>query len=379
MKLMSMGNSIGVLAGSIGAQTVLLSATMPREIKGIAKQYLRNPEVCAIESTQRTGATIEQRAYLVRDSDRFAALTRLLEIEPIDSALVFAHTRASTTELAERLNAHGFAAEALNGEMTQAARTETLSRFRSGRVKLLVGTDVAARGLDIDNVSHVFNYDLPRDPEVFVHRVGRTGRAGKAGVAIALVPPHGRGRLRTIENYTKQNIPVCPMPSEDAIAAHRDQQALSRMEGVLSGNAGAREDDLVEALVAAGHDPMAVAAAALALARADEHARPIARVYEMHERPANRHHDDFKSRREHFNNDDRVLISLGTGRSDGIGPQHVLGSLCNEAGIPRGAVGKIRIREGHTLVDMPAQFADRVLGSSRPLRVGRRNVSAERA
>ncbi len=359
-------------------QTVLLSATMPREIQHIARTYLRNPQVCAIESTQRTAADIEQRAYLVRDADRFAALTRLLETEPVTSALIFAHTRVATNELAEKLNLHGFAADVLNGEMTQSARTDTLGRFRSGRVKLLVATDVAARGLDIDSVSHVFNYDLPRDPEVFVHRVGRTGRAGKSGVAIALVPPHGRGRLRTIENYTRQTITVHPIPTADAIEAHRDQQALERLTDVIARGDAARQRDLVEALVAAGHSPLDIAAAALALARADEASRPIAPVREAAEpygkrasspRPDDRGQDDSA----------RVQISLATGHEDGIGPQHVLGTLVNEGGIPRHAVGKIRIRARHTVVDVPVRFADRLLSHGGPLRVGRQHVAVGRA
>ena len=157
-------------------QTLLFSATISRRVLGLSKRYLRDPETVSVTPEQLTGASIEQRYYLVNPQDKVAALTRLIEMETIDSALVFARTRLGTGELANQLSTRGYAAEALNGDLSQDARIQVLNRFRAGQVKVLVATDVAARGLDIDDISHVFNFDLPDDPEVYVHRVGRTGR-----------------------------------------------------------------------------------------------------------------------------------------------------------------------------------------------------------
>ena len=162
-------------------QTALFSATLPAPIRRLAEKYMHDPKTVAIQNEQVTVATTEQRYYLVNEKDKLAALTRLFEVEPISSALIFARTKIRTGDLVNELNMRGFPSEALNGDLSQDAREHTLSRFRAGQVKVLVATDVAARGLDIEGISHVFNYDLPDDTEVYVHRIGRTGRAGKAG------------------------------------------------------------------------------------------------------------------------------------------------------------------------------------------------------
>ncbi len=159
-------------------QTALFSATMPTPIRRLADKYMHNPQSFTIERKQMTVEAIEQRYYLVNERDKLSALTRLFEIEDVTSALIFARTRAGTAELASELNARGFPAELLNGDLNQEARERVMNRFRQNQITVMVATDVAARGLDIDNISHVFNYDLPDDPEVYVHRVGRTGRAG---------------------------------------------------------------------------------------------------------------------------------------------------------------------------------------------------------
>ena len=187
--------------------------------------------------SRSTAAAIEERYYTMHGGDKTAGLARLLEAEPVESALVFARTRAGTVTLANQLAARGYAAEAINGEMTQPAREAVLDKFRQGRLSILVGTDVAARGLDIDHISHVFNYDLPRDPEVYVHRVGRTGRAGKSGVAISLVTPGQRRELQKIEAYTKQRMTASTLPTAEQIAEQREQQFVERVKTQLDGGA----------------------------------------------------------------------------------------------------------------------------------------------
>jgi ATP-dependent RNA helicase DeaD len=210
-------------------QTALFSATMPKSILRLANRYQRDPHTFTMGHQKLTVATVEQRYYLINESDRLAALTRLFEAEPIVSALVFARTRLCTGELANELVGRGFQAEVLNGDLSQEARERVMQRFRNNQIKVLVATDVAARGLDIDHVSHVFNFDLPQDPELYVHRIGRTGRAGKSGVAISLLTPKERWFLRKIESYTKQKMTLATLPTEEGIQRQRDQLLVERM------------------------------------------------------------------------------------------------------------------------------------------------------
>ncbi|MCP4359510.1 MAG: DEAD/DEAH box helicase, partial [Chloroflexi bacterium] len=236
-------------------QTALFSATLPREIRRLANKYLRDPQSVTIQHKQLTVAAIEQRYYMVNEWDKLAALTRLFEVEPISSALIFARTRVGTSELANELTVRGFPAEALNGDMGQDAREQVLNRFRRKQIKVLVGTDVAARGLDIDDISHVFNYDLPTDPEVYVHRIGRTGRAGKTGIAISLATPKEKFRLRKIERYSRQTITPMTLPTLDDIKAYRETQLVERMMVWLRRGRCAREREIVETLATEGYDP----------------------------------------------------------------------------------------------------------------------------
>lgn len=264
-------------------QTALFSATMPQPILRLANRYLRDPHAFTMGHQKLTVATVEQRYYLINASDRLAALTRLFEAEPIVSALVFARTRLSTAELANALAVRGYQAEVLNGDLGQEARERVLQRFRSNRIKVLVATDVAARGLDIDHVSHVFNYDLPRDPELYVHRIGRTGRAGKSGVAISLLTLGERWFLRKIEAYTKQKMTLAAVPAAEVIQRQRDQRLVEQMAVWLRRGRCQRERDMVAQLAEQGHDVIAIAAAALKLVRTEEQQRPIEPITELHE------------------------------------------------------------------------------------------------
>ncbi|WP_310599920.1 DEAD/DEAH box helicase [Desulfobulbus sp.] len=374
-------------------QTMLFSATISKRVQELAARYLREPESVSITPKQLTGATIVQRYYLVNQQDKIAALARLFEMETIDSALIFVRTRLGTGELANQLTARGFAAEALNGDLSQEARIQVLTRYRNGQIKVLVATDVAARGLDIDDISHVFNFDLPDDPEVYVHRVGRTGRAGRDGIAISLLTPRDRWQLRRIEEYTHFRLEKAELPSIQQIENHRQALLMEQLEVWIRRGRCRREREVVDMLIQTGHQPEDVAAAALKLARSDEKKRPIEPLTPIKEeqlRPRERkgertfrrdtHAGPSSAARKRPERDkDMVPLKLDIGRADGIGVNHVVASLAHYSGVNSGQLGKIRIESNHTLVDVPESLVGRLLSKNGAYRIGRRTVNLERA
>ncbi|MCL2790682.1 MAG: DEAD/DEAH box helicase [Desulfobulbus sp.] len=374
-------------------QTMLFSATISKRVQDLSHRYLRTPESVSVTPKQLTGTTIAQRYYLVNQQDKVAALTRLFEMETIDSALIFVRTRLGTGELANQLTARGFSAEALNGDLSQEARIQVLTRYRNGQIKVLVATDVAARGLDIDDISHVFNFDLPDDPEVYVHRVGRTGRAGRNGIAISLLTAKDRWQLRRIEDLTHFRLEKAELPSIQQIENHRQALLMEQLEVWIRRGRCRREREVVEMLMQAGHQPEDIAAAALKLARGDEKKRPIEPIMPIKEeqfrsrerksaRPSSRDaHAGPTSpiRRRPDRDQDMVPLKLDIGRADSIGVNHVVASLAHYAGINSGQLGKIRLEAHHTLVDVPEPLVGRLLAKNGAYRIGRRTVNLERA
>jgi ATP-dependent RNA helicase DeaD len=369
-------------------QTALFSATMPPPILRLAKRYLHNPHTFTMGRQKLTVATVEQRYYLINAADRLAALTRLIEVEPIVSALIFARTRVGTGDLANELNSRGFAAEVLNGDLGQEARERVLKRFRDNQIKVLVATDVAARGLDIDHVSHVFNYDLPQDPEVYVHRIGRTGRAGKSGVAISLLTPKDRWFLRKIEDYTRQKITQAAVPTEAEIKNQRDQHLVDQIQVWLRRGRCHREHDLVTQLVHDGHDASEIAAVALKLASAKEKQRPILPIGELRQERAKPVRRVAKRlRRNAYTSTGRnlshekgmVRLALGSGKADGLNVGHIVGSLSNHVNIPGNCLGKIRMENQTTFVDVPEDKVGLILSKRSTFRIGRRRIDIQRA
>jgi ATP-dependent RNA helicase DeaD len=354
-------------------QTALFSATLPPPIRRLADRYMHQPQYIAIKREQVTVEAIEQRYYLVNHVDKLGALTNLFEVEEPASTLIFVRTRAGTAELSNELSRRGFPAEALNGDLSQEARERTLLRFRQNRLKVLVATDVAARGLDIDDISHVFNYDLPDDPEIYIHRIGRTGRAGKTGIAISLVTPAEKRLLRQIESLIRQSINKAVLPTVDDIKARRENDLLENVRMWLARSRYRRERELVASLVEEGHDPLEIAAAALRLARADEKQRPVAALSEVVEAAPSRRNRDVKrggsrqaySDRETVSHEPgMVRLSLGLGRQHGVHPNDIVGTIAFHADIPGSTIGKIHIHDRHTFVDVPEKFLPQVLAGN---------------
>ncbi len=406
-EMLSMGfiDDIKEILGKTPAerQNALFSATIPPEIRSLADKYMHSPQSVTIKSKQLTVDTVDHRYCLVNKEDKLAVLTRLFEVEDITSALIFASTRVGTSDLVNELMGRGFPSEALNGDLNQQTREQVLNRFRSNQSTVLVATDVAARGLDIDDISHVFNYDLPMDPEMYVHRVGRTGRAGKTGIAISLLTTKEMWRLRRIESYTKQTLTKIAIPEIKEIEEHREAQLLEELTMWLKRGRCQKERKIVTELAEAGHDPLQVAAIALKMARSEEKQRPIARVSEVVEGRSP------KARRENYRGPGKrngysggagnsrekknghngtstisheagmVRMTLSAGKDHGVRPADVVGTIAHHADIPGYSIGEISILDKHTLVDVPQQYAAQTLAKTGKYRIRKNAVTLELA
>jgi ATP-dependent RNA helicase DeaD len=385
-------------------QTALFSATISNQIRRLADKYMREPQSITIEAGQVTVDSIEQRYYLVNAKEKTAVLTRLFEVEDIRSALIFVRTRAGTGELAGELSARGFPSEMLNGDLSQDARERTVSRFRAGQIKVLVATDVAARGLDIDDISHVFNYDLPDDVEIYVHRIGRTARAGKTGIAISLVPVFEKRRIKEIERFTRSTMVQGKIPTGEEILALRENALVKQVTVWLQRGRCKQERAIVEKLVTDGIDPMDIAAAALKIARAEDKQRPIAPVTDIIETAYKRPEREMRRgvREARIMSDQRpgserpgrrnglpasasshepgmVRLSMSMGRAHGIRPSDVVGAIAFHADIPGSTIGKIFIEDKFTLVDVPEQLVGRVLSQAGKYSIRRQAFTVEKA
>ena len=377
-------------------QTTLFSATMSKQIRRLADKYMIEAQSVSIQRQQLVVASIEQRYYLVNEKDKLAALTRLFEVEQLGPTLIFTRTRINSSKLANNLIQRGYPAEALNGDLAQDARIRVLNRFRSGQIKVLVATDVAARGLDIDNISHVFNYDIPTDLEAYVHRIGRTGRAGKDGIAISLITPGEKRALSRIENYTKQKLTATQLPTEDSIQVIREERLVEKLRIWLGRDRGRREEEIAEQLIAEGHDPIKIAAAALKMARAEEKQRPIEKLSALRSSSPSKKTSYRKGspRRARAGSAPRrkngkssastekgmVRLSLRHGRKQGAAPGELVGEIASRANIPGSVIGRILIEDQHSLIDIPEEYASRVLGQTGAYNFRRyKNVLIEKA
>ncbi len=367
-------------------QTALFSATIPPKISSIAKKYMHSPQSIVIESKHLTVDAIDHRYCLVnKEAEKLAVLTRIFEVEIITSALIFARTRVGTSELVNELMGRGFPAEALNGDLNQQTREQVLNRFRRNQTTVLVATDVAARGLDIDDISHVFNYDLPEDPELYVHRVGRTGRAGKAGIAISLLTAKEQWRLHRIEGFTKQTITRIQIPTVEEIEVHREAQLQEQMMVWLQRGRCQKELQMVTRLVEMGHDPLQVAAIALKIARGEEKQRPIAHISEVFEvRPPKARREIKRGKKGNGRNGANgscekgmVRLTLSAGKSHGVRPADVVGTIAYHANFPGNTIGDISILDKHTLVDVPQQYVAQTLAKAGKYRIRKSAVTVE--
>ncbi len=365
-------------------QVALFSATMPEAIRRIAKTYLQDPVEIRIRSATTTVSSIRQRYWQVSGTHKLDALTRILEVEESNAWIIFVRTKTATVELAERLEARGYACGALNGDMSQALREQTVERLKSGSLDIVIATDVAARGLDVDRITHVINYDIPNDTEAYVHRIGRTGRAGRKGEAILFVAPRERYLLKAIERATGQPIEPMHLPSLADVADRRMAQFKDQLTSVLE------SEDLqtFEALIASyqeEHDTgLGEIAAALAyLVQKDKPLLPEAELpgipdsdssgqsRQGHASPRQRAEPTPRERRSAAGNggekpdreegESMRLYRLEVGTNHGAQVKNIVGAIANESGIPSRLIRKVHLEPEHSTVELPADLHESVL------------------
>jgi ATP-dependent RNA helicase DeaD len=352
-------------------QTALFSATIPAPIADLARKYMRQPERIVIASEHMTVPQIRQVYYEVGGRDKFEVLARILDFERPTSAIIFCRTKSEVDSLGERLIARAFPAETLHGDLSQIQRDRVMGRFRTGQVELLVATDVAARGLDIEHVSHVLNYDIPLDPEVYVHRIGRTGRAGRTGCAITLVTPRERRMLHYIERVTGAPIPRMRLPTiADVLARRRAAGKETVRDTIESG--GLEPYQVMAEQLGEEYSPTDLAAAAFRLllgepvdesedrlaaaepSESDRQARPRRERDFADERPQ-------RGGRSYGPERGMTRLYLDVGRDDGVRPSDIVGAIANEANIPGRAIGAIELFDHFAFVEVPGNLSERVL------------------
>lgn len=376
-------------------QTALFSATMPASIRRLSKQYLEDPREVTIKSQQRTADNIHQQYLLVNHHYKLDALTRILEVTEFDAMIMFARTKQNTEELAEKLRARGFSAAAINGDMAQNQRERTVDQLRDGRLDILVATDVAARGLDVERISHVVNYDIPHDTESYVHRIGRTGRAGRSGEAILFVTPRERRLLRSIERATKSSIEEMQLPTVDEVNETRKAKFAQSITESLADPQVDLFRGLINSYAEEHETPLADIAAALAtqsqsgdefLLKEDT----IRRNDRRNDRRGRRNdrEPDTRSLNERFSGKEpprftdrtgkeMAVYKIAVGKRQQVRPGAIVGAIANEGGLNSRDFGKISIFSEHSLVELPADLPMEVFEALEDTRVSGQLIKIE--
>jgi ATP-dependent RNA helicase DeaD len=395
-EMLQMGfvDAIDLILGKVPPerQVVLYSATMAAPIRRIAQRQMRSPEEVTIRSSTTTAANIRQRYWLVAGMHKLDALTRILEVEAFDAMLVFARTKQATVELAEKLEARGFAAAALNGDIQQSQRERTVAALKSGQIDILVATDVAARGLDVDRISHVVNFDVPYDSESYVHRIGRTGRAGRSGEAILFIAPRERNMLRIIERATRQPIELMSPPTVQDVNKRRVTKFKERLAAALATPGHDEFRPIVEEFVTeTGADLIDVAAALAQLAQGDsslvlKRKSGGASEFESTPPPAESSHGashgpsharshaagvdlEPRKRRKPGFDEPQATYRLDVGRAHGVLPGHVVGAIAHEADLDGKQINGVDIREEHTFVRLPEDLSPKIIAKLRRIKL----------
>lgn len=378
-------------------QIALFSATMPNEIRKIAKKHLNEPQQITIKSKTSTVEAINQRYWLVGGSHKLDALTRILESEDFDAVIIFVRTRLVTIELAEKLQARGYAATALNGDIQQKQRERSIAQLKSGKLDILIATDVAARGLDVERISHVINYDIPTETEAYVHRIGRTGRAGRTGEAIVFVTPRERHWLSRIEKATKQKISLMELPSTELINVKRVDKFKQKITRALDEQDVNFYQGLIEEYEQEYNVPAIEIAAALArLVQGDEPLLlkdvPKNNKRDRSSRDSNKRGES-RGRRQDGEREGKRSSSrssrrpaqtteagmqryrIEVGHDHDVQPANIVGAIANEAGLNSRDIGRIDIRDNHSFVDLPEGMPKHIYNDLKKAWVAKRQLN----
>ncbi|WP_284991006.1 DEAD/DEAH box helicase [Arthrobacter sp. efr-133-TYG-120] len=353
-------------------QVALFSATMPGQIRRMSKQYLNNPAEISVKSKTTTGANTRQRYLQVMGPHKLDALTRILEVEEFDGVIAFVRTKMATEDLADKLKSRGFQAAAINGDIPQQQRERTVDALKEGRIDILVATDVAARGLDVERISHVVNYDIPHDTESYVHRIGRTGRAGRSGDAILFMTPREKYLLRSIEKATRQPVEQMHLPTAETVNTLRLGKFADKITETLESEDVAAFRDLISSYEEEHNVPASEIAAALAvMAQGGQpllvKELPAAPEFQKRERSK----DGFGSRGPtRALTEGNATYRIAVGRRQRVMPGSIVGAIANEGGISSAQIGGIDIRSDHSLVELPADLSPEQLRALSRTRIG---------
>ena len=366
-------------------QIALFSATMPAPIRKIAQKYLHEPKEVTIKVTNASAENIRQRFWVVSEIHKLDALTRILEAETFDGMIIFVRTKTATVELAEKLEARGFSADAINGDMSQALRERAINSLKNGKLDILIATDVAARGLDVDRITHVVNYDIPYDTESYIHRIGRTGRAGRTGDAILFIAPREKRLLFNIEKATKQKVEEMELPSTELI----NNKRIARFKQNISDTLAAEELSFFTQLIEQyQHEhnisALEIAAALAKIAQGDtplliqappKRAKEGKREFERDAKPEKRERfekpfEDRKPRRERgASTIEMEVFRIEVGRDHGVKPGNIVGAIANETGLDGEHIARIKIEDSYSTVELPAGMPKELFMELKKVRV----------
>jgi len=389
-------------------QIALFSATMPQQIRRIASKYLNNPEQVTIKDKTATADTIRQRFWPVSGVNKLDALTRILEAEQFDAMIIFVRTKTATVELADKLEARGYSTAAINGDIQQKLRERSIEQLKKGKIDILVATDVAARGLDVQRISHVFNYDIPYDTEAYIHRIGRTGRAGRKGDAILFVAPREKRLLHSIEKATNQKIEMMELPSTEIINDKRIVQFKQRITDTLASEELGMFYQMIEQYQLEHNKPALEIAAALAqILQGDEpfllqnkpqrskgrdreswdkegggqnsgQRRNSSRNDRNRDNSRGRDRGDRTARKDTGPEDGMERFRLEVGHDNEVKPGNIVGAIANEAGIDSQYIGRINIHDEYTMIDLPADMPKEIFNELKKVWVAGQQLKISR-